>query len=1707
MPPGGNNVVMMVRVAANLSELRSNLAQGEASIRKTSAAMNKMVASFQGEKLTLKASNMTAAIAKLGGATKLTDAEQKRVNKTLTAAIAKYQQLGQTAPASMRELERATRAATKPMLTLSQRTQLLGRRVEAFGMNAQAAGMTLSRGLTAPIVAVAAVSAKAAIDFESSFAGVRKTVDATEQEFQQFAAAFRAMSTEIPINVNEINRIGEAAGQLGIRNENIVGFTRVMADLGVATNLSSDQAATALARLANITQMPQDQFDRLGSTVVDLGNNMATTESEIVAFGLRLAGAGAQVGLTEAEILSFGAALSSVGINAEAGGTAISKVMINIASAVANGGEALDQFAAVAEMTTAQFSEQFRTDAAGAITAFVTGLGRMEEKGGSTLQVLEEMGIKEQRMRDALLRAAGAGDLLTEAIDIGTAAWEENLALTTEAEQRYKTTASQLVVVKNRVQDAAIELGQAFLPIISDVIDEMDPLIDRLKDAATEFRELPPETQRSRLTMLAFAAGLGPVLSAMGFMVLGIKQLSFLFTGPIGLVVGTIAATTAMISFGSSLEGADSWLTRFLGTALRVITPFGMIHKSLDVLGNRFGNLELPAVNAAAAIDGMIPSVDRSTEAMARMKAEIDRAGRGAQEFAHPTLEELGAVIVETAAKTKLTAEEVKKFTAEQKKAAEATAKIRKALLDTPIIEFSEELDRLARLGYRPVTVSAIAFKAATEAVQESLKQANLRFANSREEIAAYSGRLLDAKGDIIAVGNATQQWEDMNVRLAASLPQVEAAATTAWGGIKAGLHSVLLTIPDTIVQAFTGGGDIMGAVKAIATQVGSTIGGGIGFAVGGPLGKAIGSAIGSLLGPLVGKIKEIFSKPEWKEVGKDIGRDLGVSISDALAKSIADDSKRLGDRVAAIAVNLAAVIQEVGGIEAFGGLEKAITQTRILFSAIERGQLSTAEAASALQEIFPLLSDAIDKTTGVARADFLELIALAKRFGVETAAVAEFMAGQLNDVTSGLQTFVENATVKTAAGAKALGASVVTVFAEVLQAGGSIADAVQRVTPIIDRLRDQFEETGFTGGAAFDKIARLAAIASDEVNSKALTAVDGLSRAMVGLFNMGVKDQEMFQGLATEVRATFDQLIAQGVDGNSALALMQPTLQRLWQLQDQFGLQVDDSTQAMIDQAIEAGVVGEAHRSANEKIVAALDLVIGRFDLLLQGMGIDVPLAADKMGTTAEFALNKARQAAQEAGAAVGGIGTEAGFAGRAIGDMVDNAGKDLDTLREKAERAAGQSPTGIELITFRAREAMHAVTDFARVGDRAMASFRSAAEGAFGVLNTSGGLGRTIRTLTEELAILTTNKEGGEVLKLLFDQQHAIDALGPIPSEYRATYEAARAEAVEEFDKMLADAEERRDDEIDRLGPIPDVYDEAYEKARNRIERRYNEMIADAEDRRDQEFDRLGEVPDEYERLYNRARELVRAKYEIMLADLRERIAKELEEGQTLQDVLNDIYGAGEEARFQLVKLGTDGRIALYDRELQKIIAIYDALAGIDPSALPGIGDLPPFNPGPEAPAPPPEPGPETGRRLAAFMALLNSVGLTPASVEGNPLFEEAVRILETGAFASISSALQSALMQYGLFGSFAALSAVPLAEGGIVTEPTLAQIGEKRIPELVLPVHQLPDMIKRIEGGRSPLSAPRVIHVHVDLDSRQIAEVVVPEIPGVLSDFGVT
>lgn len=342
---------------------------------------------------------------------------------------------------------------------------------------------------------------KASIEFESAITGVFKTVDGTDEQLAEITQGIKDMSTEIPATTTEISSVAEAAGQLGIATDDVLSFTRVMIDLGESTNLSADEAASSLAKFANITGTSADNYSRLGSVVVDLGNNFATTEAGIVAMSTRLAGAGTLAGLTEAEIMALAAAMSSVGIEAEAGGTAMTQTLSAIESAVATQSAELTEFARVAGMTAAEFSSAWNSSPIEALQAFITGLGSLDAQGESSVLVLEKLGLTGIRQSNMLKSLGLAAETLGGSIQTANKAWDENTALTIEAGKRYATTESQLKMLRNSYGNLQVAIGDVFTPTLAELSEVGSDVLESI----TEFVENNPELIKA-LTALGIGA-------------------------------------------------------------------------------------------------------------------------------------------------------------------------------------------------------------------------------------------------------------------------------------------------------------------------------------------------------------------------------------------------------------------------------------------------------------------------------------------------------------------------------------------------------------------------------------------------------------------------------------------------------------------------------------------------------------------------------------------------------------------------------------------------------------------------------------------------------------------------------------------------------------------------------------------------------------------------------------------------------------------------------------------------------------------------------------------------------------------------------------------------------------------------------------------------------------------------------------------------
>lgn len=462
------------------------------------------------------------------------------------------------------------------------------------------------------------LAAKASMDWESAWTGVLKTVDGTDAELAAVEEGLRGLTKVLPASHTEIAAVAEAAGQLGVQTGSVVEFTETMINLGETTNLSAEEAATGLARFSNIMGTSQDDVDRLGAAIVGLGNNYETTESEILAMSMRLSGIGSQLSMSEGDVLGLAAAMSSVGIEAEAGGTAMTMGMKKIDKAVREGGDSLAGFAEVAGMSNDEFSKLWSEDSTAGLEAFVHGLARVGEEGGSVSGTLDELGMKGIRESDTFLRLASNAEGMSEALAQGNTEFERNLALTEEAAKFYATTESQIAIAKNSLIDAGIEIGASVLPVLADAASSVS-------DLATWFAALPAPVQGA-------VTQLGAIVGVTGLVAGGLVK----------LVPGAIATVDAFKSIRDTSPQTASALGK-VGKAAGIAAVAFTAATALSSYGNSLNDITIGANEAAAAamkladgtdpiatlFDGMSTGADASSASTKELAADLDVLANG----------------------------------------------------------------------------------------------------------------------------------------------------------------------------------------------------------------------------------------------------------------------------------------------------------------------------------------------------------------------------------------------------------------------------------------------------------------------------------------------------------------------------------------------------------------------------------------------------------------------------------------------------------------------------------------------------------------------------------------------------------------------------------------------------------------------------------------------------------------------------------------------------------------------------------------------------------------------------------------------------------------------------------------------------------------------------------------------------------------------
>lgn len=445
--------------------------------------------------------------------------EKLNLLKSTQAQVQEQFEKGEITEEIYRDFQREIVATETKLKKLEKQAKSFGsvgaQQVAAVGTKMQNLGDSITNvGKKFTVVSTAASAAlvgiaKSAIDFETAFTGVTKTVDGTDEQLENIRQGLFDLSEATASSATDIAAVAEAAGQLGVKTDNVLAFTETMVRLGDSTNLSADEAATAIAQLYNVMGSDINTVDQFGAALVALGNNAATTEADILNMATRIASSGSQVGLTEQQVLALATTLSSVGLEAEGGGSAISAVITQIDKDVALNSNTLKTWANVAGLSVKDFKNLWENDAMTAIQKVVAGMGDASAGGENLNVILDNLGVTSLRQTDTMKRLSSASELMSEMVGISNTSWEENTALTTESSKRYETTAAKMQQVKNTVTELCSKLGETLLPIIQNVCNS-------LSNFASWLTELNPTAQKIVLIVLAIVAAIGPLIIIVG---------------------------------------------------------------------------------------------------------------------------------------------------------------------------------------------------------------------------------------------------------------------------------------------------------------------------------------------------------------------------------------------------------------------------------------------------------------------------------------------------------------------------------------------------------------------------------------------------------------------------------------------------------------------------------------------------------------------------------------------------------------------------------------------------------------------------------------------------------------------------------------------------------------------------------------------------------------------------------------------------------------------------------------------------------------------------------------------------------------------------------------------------------------------------------------------------------------------------------------
>ena len=448
----------------------------------------------------------------------------------------------------------------------------------------------------------------ASTEVDSAYRDMRKTVDATEGQYEAlYDAAMKYSQTHVT-SADTMLEMEALAGQVGIAASELQNFAEVAANLDVATDIDAGTIALQMGQIVNVmSDLDADNVQGFADALVDLGNKMPAQESAIMQISQRLSSVGDVAGFSTPEILGWAAAIASTGQRSEAAATGISNTITSIQSAVSNGGDDLEAFASVVDMSADQFKKAWGEDASGVLRDFI---GQLGDLGPEAIKQLEDLGIEGVRQTQTILGLSKTVENVDKALDISTGAWDryaDGLPLNgigeaaEEASRKAEGFSGSMAKMQNSAQVLAASLGEYLAPYI----DKAATLLQRLTDFVNNADKSTKDAAMGFGVLAAGIATVYPIVSTVWGVFKkffgGLRNLVVRGAGSVVNMFGKLSAasklagggildlSTSTAKVGGAFTAIGSKLTAFLGVISGVGGAMAMVAGAIAAVGIAIG--------------------------------------------------------------------------------------------------------------------------------------------------------------------------------------------------------------------------------------------------------------------------------------------------------------------------------------------------------------------------------------------------------------------------------------------------------------------------------------------------------------------------------------------------------------------------------------------------------------------------------------------------------------------------------------------------------------------------------------------------------------------------------------------------------------------------------------------------------------------------------------------------------------------------------------------------------------------------------------------------------------------------------------------------------------------------------------------------------------------------------------------------------------